>query len=74
MESYTYNMDETAVNKMINILASVSLLVNGAIYISRIWSQSVRYYYSDLAISNLSYETENHAGEGNSTFSVYNSE
>ena len=71
---YTYNMDETAVNKNDKYFASVSLLVEWSnLYFSNM-SQSVRYYYSDLAISNLSYETESHAGEGNSTFSVSNSE
>lgn len=71
---YTYNMDETAVNKNDKYFASVSLLVEWSnLYFSNM-SQSVRYYYSDLAVSNLSYETESHAGEGNSTFSVSNSE
>lgn len=68
---YTYNMDESAVDKNEKYFASVSLLVEWSnLYFSRM-TQSEKYFYSDLAISNLSYETESHAGEGKSTFNVF---
>ncbi|MBO0413867.1 hypothetical protein JZO81_22775 [Enterococcus hulanensis] len=71
---YTYNMDGTPVDKNKKYFASVSLLVDWSnLYFSKM-TESVKYYYSDLEISNLTYESESHAGEGKTTFSVSSSE
>ncbi|MDN6002038.1 MAG: hypothetical protein L0M04_12260 [Enterococcus sp.] len=67
---YTYNMSGKPVNKNTKQFASVSLLVEWSNLFYAKKTDSVKYYYSDINISNLSYESESHAGEGNTTFQV----
>lgn len=65
---YTYNMDGNPVDKNTKYFASVSLLVEWSnLYFSKM-NQSMKYYYSELEISNLTYESESHVGEGKAVF------
>ncbi|MDT2602588.1 SpaA isopeptide-forming pilin-related protein, partial [Enterococcus hulanensis] len=68
---YTYNMRENPIGKNEKYFASASLLLEWSnLYFSQIAASNYKIYYSDLTISNLSYESESHAGEGKASLSV----
>ncbi|OTO67751.1 MULTISPECIES: SpaA isopeptide-forming pilin-related protein [unclassified Enterococcus] len=70
---YTYNMRGDAVDKNQKFFASVSLLVEWSNRYFAKMTQAPKYYFSEVTVSDLQYESEHHAGEGKVTLNVSSS-